>query len=206
MNEFGDSLQRGFNSFVDFLPNLIMGIVLILVAWLVATLVKKAIVKGLEATGLASRLQNWGAANTEEQGNSMVDALGKVGYFLVWVLFLPGIFATFGLDTIGQPIQNMMDTALAYLPNIIGALVILVLGFYAAKFVKNLVYNLAVAANLDRFLNKLTGSADTSAVQENKSTIANVLANIVYFLIIIPVVLAALDVLDIQTIAQPVSD
>src|SRR5690554_7702366 len=111
MNDFGDSLQRGFNSFVDFLPNLIMGIVLILVAWLVATLVKKAIVKGLEATGLASRLQNWGAANTEEQGNSMVDALGKVGYFLVWVLFLPGIFATFGLDTIGQPIQNMLDTA-----------------------------------------------------------------------------------------------
>ena len=206
MNDFGDSLQRGFNSFVDFLPNLIMGIVLILVAWLVATLVKKAIVKGLEATGLASRLQNWGAANTEEQGNSMVDALGKVGYFLVWVLFLPGIFATFGLNTIGQPIQNMLDTALAYLPNIIGALVILVLGFYAAKFVKNLVYNLAVAANLDRFLNKLTGSADTSAVQENKSTIANVLANIVYFLIVIPVVLAALDVLDIQTIAQPVSD
>ena len=206
MNDFSDSLQRGFTSFVDFLPRLLLGIVLIIAAWLVATLVKKAIVKGLEATGFASRLQGWGAANTQEQGQSMVDALGKVGYFLVWVLFLPGIFATFGLHTIGQPIQNMLDTALAYLPNVIGAIVILVLGFYAAKFVKNLVYNIAVAANLDRFLHKLTGpSTDTSAVQENKATIANVLANIVYFLIIVPVVLAALDVLDIQTIAQPVS-
>lgn len=207
MGNVGDSFQRGLNTVIDFLPRLLMGLVLILIAWLVATLVKKAITKGLEAAGLAERLQNWGAANNEQQGHSMISALGKVGYFLVWVLFLPGIFETFNLTSIGMPIQNMLDTALAFLPNIISAIVIIVLGFYAAKFVKNLVYNIAVAANLDRFLNKLTGpSTETEAVEENKGTIANVLANIVYFLIIIPIVLVALDVLNIDTIAQPVSD
>lgn len=207
MDNFGDSFQRGLNTFIDFLPRLLMGLVLILVAWVVAVLVKKAITKGLEAAGLASRLKDWGAANNKEQGQSMIDALGKVGFFLVWVFFLPGIFEVFNLTAIGTPIQNMLDNALAFLPNIISAIVILVLGFYAAKFVKNLVYNLAVAANLDRFLNKLTGSGtDTDAVEENKGTIANVLANIVYFLVIVPIVLVALDVLNIDTIAQPVSD
>ncbi|GAB2500494.1 mechanosensitive ion channel [Alkalibacterium psychrotolerans] len=207
MDNVGDSFQRGLNTFIDFLPRLLMGLVLILVAWVVAVLVKKAITKGLEAAGLATRLKDWGAANNKEQGQSMIDALGKVGFFLVWVFFLPGIFEVFNLTAIGTPIQNMLDNALAFLPNIISAIVILVLGFYAAKFVKNLVYNLAVAANLDRFLNKLTGSGtDTDAVEENKGTIANVLANIVYFLVIVPIVLVALDVLNIDTIAQPVSD
>lgn len=207
MDNFGDSFQRGLNTFIDFLPRLLMGLVLILVAWVVAVLVKKAITKGLEAAGLATRLKDWGAANNKEQGQSMIDALGKVGFFLVWVFFLPGIFEVFNLTAIGTPIQNMLDNALAFLPNIISAIVILVLGFYAAKFVKNLIYNLAVAANLDRFLNKLTGSGtDTEAVEENKGTIANVLANIVYFLVIVPIVLVALDVLNIDTIAQPVSD
>lgn len=207
MDNFGDSFQRGLNTFIDFLPRLLMGLVLILVAWVVAVLVKKAITKGLEAAGLATRLKDWGAANNKEQGQSMIEALGKVGFFLVWVFFLPGIFEVFNLTAIGTPIQNMLDNALAFLPYIISAIVILVLGFYAAKFVKNLVYNLAVAANLDRFLNKLTGSGtDTDAVEENKGTIANVLANIVYFLVIVPIVLVALDVLNIDTIAQPVSD
>ncbi|TVP89535.1 mechanosensitive ion channel [Alkalibacterium sp.] len=207
MDNVGDSFQRGLNTFIDFLPRLLMGLVLIVVAWLVAILVKKAITKGLEAAGLATRLQKWGAANNEQQGHAMITALGKVGYFLVWVLFLPGIFETFNLQSIGMPIQNMLDNAFAFLPNIISAIVILILGFYAAKFVKNLVYNLAVAANLDRFLNKIAGpSTDTEAVEDNKGTIANVLANIVYFLIIVPIVLVALDVLNIDTIAQPVSD
>ncbi|PRY82757.1 mechanosensitive ion channel [Alkalibacterium olivapovliticus] len=207
MNNIGDSFQRGLNTFVDFLPRLLMGIVLIIVAWLVATLVMKAITKGLKAAGGASRLQKWGAANTEEQGHTMINALGKVGYFLVWVLFLPGIFYTFGLEAIGQPIQNMLDTALSFLPNILSAIVVLVLGFFAAKFVKNLVYNLAVAANLDRFLDKFAGTeTDAQEVEKSKGTLASVLANIVYFLILVPIILVALDVLNIDTIAQPVSD
>lgn len=207
MDNVTNSFQNALSNFINFLPELLMGILLILVAWVVATLVKKAIVKGLQAMGLSGKLANWGAANTKEQGDTMIEALGKVGYFLVWVLFLPGIFAIFSLEAIGRPIQNMLDTALAFLPNIIAAIIILVLGFYAAKFVKNLVYNLAVAANLDKFLDKFTGSdTDTAAVKENKGTLASVLANIVYFLVVVPIVLVALDVLNIDSIAQPVSD
>lgn len=205
MNNVGDSFQRGLDNFLEFLPRLVMGILLIVVAWVVATIVMKAISKGLKAAGAASRLQKWGAANTEEQGHALINALGKVGYFLVWVLFLPGIFYTFGLQAIGQPIQNMLDNALSFLPNIISAAVILFLGFFAARLVKNLIYNLAVAANLDRFLDKLSG-VDTDSVTENKGTLASVLANIVYFIIIVPIILVALDVLNIDTIAQPVSD
>ena len=98
MNNIANSFENALANFINFLPQLLMGIVLIIVAWVVATLVKKALVKGLEATGMSSKLSKWGAADTDDQGSNMVSALGKVGYFLVWVLFLPGIFATFGLE------------------------------------------------------------------------------------------------------------
>ncbi|MDZ7835114.1 MAG: hypothetical protein U5K84_06965 [Alkalibacterium sp.] len=56
-------------------------------------------------------------------------------------------------------------------------------------------------------MDKFTGSdTDKSAVKENKDTLAAVLANIVYFLVIIPIVLVALDVLNIDSIADPVSE
>ncbi|MFJ1626855.1 mechanosensitive ion channel [Marinilactibacillus psychrotolerans] len=206
MDNAGNTVQNGFNSFLDYLPQLLLGIVLILVAWIVATLVAKAVSKGLKAIGIGKYFQKWGATNTEEQSHALIDTLSKVAYYLVWVLFLPGIFSTFGLDSIGQPIMNMIDTVLAFIPNIIAAGIVLVLGLFAAKLVKNLVYNVAVAANIDKHLAKLTGGETTDAeVKKNKGTLASVLANIVYFLIVIPIILVALEVLNINSIAEPIS-
>lgn len=206
MDNAGNTVQNGFNSFLDYLPQLLLGIVLIIVAWIVATLVAKAVSKGLKAIGIGKYFQKWGATNTEEQSHALIDTLSKVAYYLVWVLFLPGIFSTFGLDSIGQPIMNMIDTVLAFIPNIIAAGIVLVLGLFAAKLVKNLVYNVAVAANIDKHLAKLTGGETTDAeVKKNKGTLASVLANIVYFLIVIPIILVALEVLNINSIADPIS-
>ncbi|WP_232226884.1 mechanosensitive ion channel [Marinilactibacillus sp. 15R] len=42
-------------------------------------------------------------------------------------------------------------------------------------------------------------------VKKNKGTLASVLANIVYFLIVIPIILVALEVLNINSIAEPIS-
>ena len=205
MNE----LNHLWNSIVAMLPNLIMGILLIIVAWVVATLVKKAIQAGLEAINLDDKLAGWGAVKTAEQGRSTIDMLAKVFYYLVWILFLPGIFETFGLTSVYQPIQNMVNTALAYLPNIIGAVVLIVVAFVVGKFVKNLVYNLALSLNVDRWVSKFTNqdtTTDPSAgvATERKDTIANVLATIAYVLVLIPILVVALETLGIRSISEPI--
>lgn len=206
MNNVTTSLEQGFRSFVNFLPQLLLGIVLILVAWIVATIIRKAVTKGLKAVGFSNLLTKWGVSQSEEQGNSTIDTLGQVAYYLVWVLFLPGIFYTFGLEAIGQPIQNMLNVTLSFIPNIIAATAVVVLGVVAAKFVKNLVYNLALAANVDKYLEKFSGSeTDQQDAEATKDTLAATLASIVYFLILIPIVLVALEILNISTIADPIS-
>ena len=116
-----EQLEQVWYSMSRMLPNLITGILLVLVAWVVATLVKKAVEAGLEAVNLDNKLSEWGAVSTPEQGRSSIEILARVLYYLVWILFLPGIFETFGLTSVYQPIQNMVNTGLAYLPNIIGA-------------------------------------------------------------------------------------
>ncbi|HLR88106.1 MAG TPA: mechanosensitive ion channel [Atopostipes sp.] len=214
-----DQLQNTWNSFAGVLPSIIGGIVLILVAWIVATLVKNAITKGLRAADMDNRLVGWGAARSEEQGAGMIDMLGQVFYYLVWVLFLPGIFETFGLTSVAQPIQNMLHTALAFLPNLLAAVALVVVAFVVGKFVRNLVYNLALTLNVDRWISKLTGQTDNSAsgrtaqseatnaastYEDKKDSIAKVLANIVYVLILIPILTVALEVLGIRSISEPI--
>lgn len=196
-------INNALDSIVNFLPNLLYGIILILVAWVVAALIKRGIAKGLEAINFDSKLQDWGVASDSEQANSTIQSLAKVFYYLVWVLFLPGIFSAFGLNSIAQPITNMIDTALAYLPNIIAAIVIVVLGILAARFVKNLVYNLLVSLNVDKVISRFT-QEEGAVSEDRKDTIASVLANVVYVLILIPILIVALETLGIRSISIPI--
>lgn len=204
-----DYLSNAWNSFANMLPSLLMGILLILAAWLIATLVRKGVRKGLEAMNFDSRLEGWGAVNTREQGINMIDVIAQVFYYLVWVLFLPGIFETFGLVSVASPIQNMLNTALAFIPNLIAAVLLVVIAVVVAKFVKNLVYNLALSLNLDRWVSRLTSSDSTSPTVDDRSpetndTIAKVIANIVYVLILIPILVVALETLGIRSISEPI--
>lgn len=204
-----DYLSNAWNSFANMLPSLLMGILLILAAWLIATLVRKGVRKGLEAMNFDSRLEGWGAVNTREQGINMIDVIAQVFYYLVWVLFLPGIFETFGLVSVASPIQNMLNTALAFIPNLIAAVLLVVIAVIVAKFVKNLVYNLALSLNLDRWVSRLTSSDSTSPTVDDRSpetndTIAKVIANIVYVLILIPILVVALETLGIRSISEPI--
>lgn len=188
------------------LPRVVAGIVLLIVAWIVATIIKGALSKGLKKVGFQRLLVKWGVAKKEEDAGNAIDSIAKVAYYIIWLLFLPGIFESFGVPAIGRPIQTMLNTALAYLPNIFGAVIILIIGVIVARFARGLVYNLAVAANIDSYVAKFLGTdANDQEVEAKKDTLATALGGIVYFLIIIPIALIALETLNIDTIAKPIS-
>lgn len=206
-------VTNAWNSLIDLLPSLISGILLILVAWLVASLVKKAVVKGLDAINFNVKLHHWGVVNTNEQGTDMIGTFGKVLYYLIWIIFLPGIFETFNLQSVAGPIQNMIDTVLIFLPKVITSGILIAVAIIAGRFIKNLIYNLAMTVNLDGWIQKLTQQNSNDAVEKTvsdsgveakKDTLATVAANIVYILVIIPIVVVALEVLGIQSISEPI--
>ncbi|HIZ95992.1 MAG TPA: mechanosensitive ion channel [Candidatus Ligilactobacillus excrementavium] len=190
-----------WQSFQDTLPALVKGVVLILIAWLVAALVKNIVTKGFKKIKLDERLVKWKMFNSTEQADSLLDSLGKIFYYLIWLLFLPGIFTTFGLNSIASPISDMMNYVLQYLPNILLAAVILTIGILVAKLVKNLVYNLASTLKVDHYVDKFVG---TSEKDEKKDSIASALAMICYLLVLIPIAIVALEALKISTITEPI--
>lgn len=56
MDQFTNSLQGIWTSFVAFLPNLLGAILLIVLAWVIASLVKKGVTKGLHAINFDQKL------------------------------------------------------------------------------------------------------------------------------------------------------
>jgi hypothetical protein len=193
-------LNELLNKLLTYLPGLLGAGLLLLIAWLVATLLRRLVSKVLAASKLDERL---GAqVGVEEEGKvSLAQTLGDAVYWLVFLLFLPAILSALQLEGLLQPVQGLVDQVLASLPNLFAVGLILVIGWFAARIVQRIVGNLLAAVGIDR-LSERVGVVAVLGQQKLSSLIGLV----VYVLILIPVLIAALDALKMKAITEPASN
>jgi len=172
-----------------FAPKIVAGGVLMLVAWVLATVVRTVVSKALQATSLDDKL------SSEAGMSPMSDNLGNVLFWLIILLFLPGILGTLELDGILAPVQGMVNEMMGMLPNIFGALIIGGVGWFVAKIVRDLVSNLLAAGGADG-MGKQVGLRGTMSLSKLVGLIA-------YILIFVPALIAALQALNIEVITVP---
>ncbi len=172
-----------------FVPKLVAGGVLLLVAWVLATIVRTVVSKGLQATKLDDTL-------TSNAGMSpMSDNLGNVLFWLIILLFLPAILGTLELNGLLAPVQDMVNELLGMLPNIFGALIIGFVGWFVAKIVRDLVSNLLAASGAD-------GLGEQAGLRGTMS-LSHLVGLVTYILILVPALIAALQALNIEVITVP---
>lgn len=173
----------------------IKAVLILVLAFAVAAVVKSLVVKLFTKTKLSSLLGK--ADATPDGGKKLLEYIGKFVYLLVFLLFVPGIFGSLGMDEISLPILNLLNTLWGYLPNILAAVIVLWAGFFIAKLVRQILVPVFSKIKVNR-LQELAGIE-----VENSAKLSNTLAYIVYVLIIIPVIIAALQVLDMKAISEP---
>lgn len=185
---------------LDFLPNLLAAAVLVLLAWVIATVLRLVITRLLSGGWVSQRLSEDAAVDPRNR-IGIGQTIGNVVYWLVFLLFLPAILDALDLQGILAPVQGMVDSILGALPNIFGAVVILAVGWLVARVVRQIVGNLLAGVGVDR----LGGQTGVNNALGN-TRLSDVIATIVFVLILIPVVTAALNVLDIPAISQPAAN
>ena len=181
------------NELTSYVPRLIGGGLLVLIAWLLAKLAKVAILKLINTTSLDEKLsESAGVAP-----NSM-NHVAELAYWLVFFLFLPAILGAFNLNGLLQPVEDMLQTMLAFIPNLFAAGIIALIGWIIAKIVAGMAQNILATTRVDKLLQPNTQS-DTS----NTAQISKIAGQIVFMVILFPVMVAALDALKIDSISQP---
>ena len=168
--------------------------VLILVAaFVVAGMARKLVVKLLGKEKAAKVLRKLDPEGTGNVGTFIAKAV----YLLVFLLFVPGIFSALGLSVISAPITAIVGAIFGYVPNIIAAIIVLVVGFMIAKLVRQILIPVFEKINV----NKIQEKAGIEVAYSDKLSVT--LAYIVYVLILIPMIILALDVLSIDVISEP---
>ncbi|MEE9220194.1 MAG: mechanosensitive ion channel [candidate division NC10 bacterium] len=195
-----EPLNRLLNQIFQFAPQLAGAGLLLLTAWIVASLLKLVISRVLSAARLDERLSSY-AGLEEERRVPLTKSLADAVYWLVFLLFLPAVLGALALEGLLRPVQDMMNQILRFLPTLFAAGLILGVGWFLARIVQRIVTNLLVAVGADGLSDRV-GLAPVLGTQR----LSGVLGLVVYILILIPVLTAALNALALEAITRPASN
>ncbi|MGH8764801.1 MAG: mechanosensitive ion channel, partial [Burkholderiales bacterium] len=177
---------------VGYAPRLVAGTILVLIAWLVATVLQAIVNRALAATTLDDKLSK--EAGMEPMSRTAANVL----FWLVILLFMPSILAAYDLRGLLEPVQSMLSKLLDMVPNVFGAAVIGFVGWLVAKVLRGLITNLLAAAGADK-LGSQIGLADTVKISRLAGTI-------VFIVVFVPTLIAALEALKIEAISRPATE
>ena len=177
-------------------PQLLGAALILLVAWLVATVAKFIIQRTMRMTKLDERLAT--QAEIDEPKVSVSDSLANGVFWLVFLLFLPAVLNALGMQGLVEPVTGVVDTILGAIPNIFAAAISLFVGWLIARIVRQIVVNLLAATNIDSFGERIGVSGE-----KQTQSLSKIIGSVVYILILIPAVITALNVLGVEAISAP---
>jgi hypothetical protein len=120
-----NSFQDALDGLIGFLPNLLGFLVLLLVGFIVAKVVAAVIGKVLDRIGLDKHLHESDANKYVEKvlpGASPSKGIGRVVFWLIFIFFITSAIGALKIPAV----TTFMNQVLAYLPNVIVAIVIFV--------------------------------------------------------------------------------
>ena len=183
----------------NYLPRLVGAGVILLAAYLLAALLRGVVTQLLQATGLDERLsQRLGPPGEAKPAVPFSRTIGNAVFWLVLLFALPPFLGALQFEALTAPIQQMLEKLLATVPNIFGAGVLALIGWFVARIVREVVSNLLSAMGLDRGAERL----GISKLIGGRS-VSQLIGTIVYALILISAIIAAFGVLEIRVISDP---
>jgi hypothetical protein len=196
MSIITDPLNAMLADVAAYIPGLIAAGALAIAAWIIASILRGLTRRALQAAGVDRRV----ADTTDSDSRPISKALSEAVYWLVWLIFLPPILGALGLQSLVEPLMAMFDELLGYIPNILAAAIIVLVGWFVARIVRRVVTSFLVAIGTDEFSDRI-GLGQMLGEQN----LSGLLGLLTFIIILIPVSIAALEALQMTALTAPLS-
>ncbi|TSC90323.1 MAG: small-conductance mechanosensitive ion channel [Candidatus Berkelbacteria bacterium Licking1014_96] len=145
---------------VNFLPNLLGAVIVLVVGWLLAVLLEKLLNRVLKLIGLQKLFELVKIEAIVKKAKFKIDTSEIIAAFVKWVILIITFLAA--ADVLGlHQVADFFAVILSYVPNVIAAVAILLIGAILAHFLADVVRGATEAGGLAyaSFLSKLTSWA-----------------------------------------------
>ena len=193
---------------VEWGPKVLFAILILVVTHFVAKAVQWGVAKLVDRVPVLKRHPGVG-------GDSVGTELGRLAYWLIWLVGLIAALQPLGLSGVLTPVTALTNEVFAFLPRILGAGLFFFAGLILARIVRHIVEAALGALNLERLLGRAgvsigdspvavdTAGTASEGVAPARSSIARAVGVTVSAIIIIFAAIGALQILQISAISDP---
>ncbi|MGL5080975.1 MAG: mechanosensitive ion channel [Microcoleaceae cyanobacterium] len=185
--------------------DIVLAVTLLFIGWLVALFAQSLTRNLLKKTDFDNRIASWISGRSD--GGEDIPVENWIGTAVFWIIFLLAIIGFLERLQFGgaaTPLTTLVNEVTGFLPNLLGAALLLGLAWVLATIARSLVLRLLGSFRLDEKLNQqVTG---TTVGQQQSTSLSTTLANTLYwfvFLLFLPVILSTLS---LDGLLAPVQD
>ncbi len=193
---------------VEWGPKLLFAVLILVATHFIAKAVQWAVAKLVDRMPVLKRHPGVG-------GDSVGAELGRLAYWLIWLVGLIAALQPLGLSGVLTPVTAMTNEVFAFLPRLLGAGLFFFAGLILARIVRHVIEAALGALNLERLASRAglklgdspvavdaAGVASEGAAP-SRSSIARAVGVTVSATIIIFAAIGALQILQISAISDP---
>jgi hypothetical protein len=137
--DFQGGVSSAWSNVITFVPKLAAALLIILVGYLLARVIASVLDKVLERVGFDRAVERGGLKQALAKSKyDPSDIIAKLAFWLIFLVTLQLAFGVFGPN----PVSDLLQGLIAYLPNVLVAIVIIVVAAAIAKAVTDLGSNL----------------------------------------------------------------
>jgi hypothetical protein len=134
VSAFGKAIAVLFS----FVPVLLGALLILLIGWIIATVVKNILVRVLRAVHFDQAMDHAGVGTILQRGGVRVDAAEVLARVVFWFIFL--IFVLAAANALNVPaITNILNAIVLWLPQLFVALLVVIIGMLLARVVGDIV-------------------------------------------------------------------
>ncbi len=181
------------NKLTNIVARLLGALAILLVGWLIASLVSKAVRSLLKRTDVDNRLVAMIAGGRNQSNFQVENLIGSIVFWIIMILAVVAALNALNLQTVSTPLNAFLNEIFRYLPRLGSAAVLIAIAWVIATLVKAIVVRMAQSFSLDE---RLAEQAPTDPLSPSPFLLSETLGNALYlfvFLFFLPLVLNALD-------------
>jgi hypothetical protein len=150
-----DAWTTVWDRFVNFLPNLIGAAIILVAGWIIGMIIAVVIDRLFRLVGLQALFEKAKVEDVLKKANADKDATSLLAAVAKWIIYLVAFISA--ANALGlRDVANFLNSILAYVPQVIVAMAILLIGLILANFLAAVVKGSLNSAGLN--------FADTSAL------------------------------------------
>ena len=132
------NFQNMVQDFTGYIPNIIHAIMVLLGGWLIARLIQWIMLRLSHSLGIDRLAQKSGVHKfLEKRGvkNGFSGILSRICFWATMLLVMVSFFNSLGLEIV----SDLLNQLILFIPNVLIASILVIIGFYLAEFVSSLV-------------------------------------------------------------------